>query len=196
MDPQVPTSFIPKKPVTTAYSKPQSSVSILLLASVVLFLAAVLAAGGSFAYLQYLKQSISNKSASLERSRKAFEPAVIAELVRLDSRMRHGEEILSSHVSASAIFAFLEQSTLESVRFRDFSFALSADGGAVALEGEARTFSDVALQSDEFGKQRVLKDVYFDNINTDQAGKVTFSVRASVDPAFLLYVNAVANQGL
>jgi hypothetical protein len=191
MDPQVRTSFIPKKPVTTAYAETKAPVSIFLLVSLIIFLGSLFAAGGAFAYLAYLKQSIESKSASLDRSRKVFEPAVIGELVRLDNRMKLGKEVLTSHVGASALFSFLEQTTLESVRFTEFGYALDGSGaGTVSMEGEARSFSDVALQSDEFAKQRVLKDIYFDNINTDQAGKVIFSVRASVDPAFLVYANA------
>ena len=122
-----------------------------------------------------------------------MEVGVIAELVRLNSRIKLGKEVVGAHLSASSIFTLLEQSTLESVRFREFAYEIDGAGkGIVGLEGEARTFSDVALQSDEFGKQHILKDVYFDDINTDQAGKVTFSVRASVDPAFLLYMNVSA----
>ncbi len=191
MDPQVRTSFIPKKPVTAAYAETRSPVSIFLLASVVIFLGSVLAAAGTFGYLTYLKQSIAGKSESLERSKKAFEPAVISELVRLDSRMKLGGEMLASHVSPSSIFRFLEQATLESVRFREFNYSLDGSGSAIiALSGQARSFSDVALQSDEFGRQRVLKDLFFDDINTDQGGNVIFSVRASLDPSFLLYRNA------
>lgn len=188
MDPQVPTSFIPKKPVAAAYAGTKAPVGLFFLLSLVVFLGSLVAAGGAFAYLKYLTQSIETKSASLDRSRKVFEPAVIAELVRLDNRMKLGKEILASHMSASSLFTFLERTTLENVRFTDFSFALDGGGGGtVLLEGEARSFSDVALQSDEFGKQRALKDVFFDNINTAQTGAVVFSVRASVDPSFLLY---------
>src|SRR3989344_2535931 len=188
MDLQVPTSFIPKKPVASVYANTKTPVSLLFLIALVLFLGSLLAAGGTFTYLTYLKQSIGNKSASLDRSRKVFEPAVIAELVRLNSRIKLGSEVLGSHVSASSLFSFLERSTLESVRFTDLGYTLDGQGAAsIRLEGEARTFGDVALQSDEFGKQRVLKDVYFDNINTDQAGKVVFSVRATIDPSLLLF---------
>ncbi len=188
MDPQVRTSFIPKKPVTAAYAERRSPVGIFLIVSIALFLGSFLAAGGVFGYLSYLKQSIASKSESLERSQKAFEPAVIEELVRLDSRMKLGQEVLSSHVAPSAIFSFLEQTTLASVRFRDFEYALDGSGNAqISLSGQARTFSDVALQSDEFGKQQVLKDLFFDGINTDQVGNVVFSVHASLAPNALSY---------
>lgn len=193
MDPQIPTSFIPKKPVATVQLGTKAPLSFLFLIALVLFLGSLLSAGGAFAYLTYLKQSIGTKSASLDRSRKVFEPAVIAELVRLNSRLKLGSEVLSSHASPSAVFLFLEKSTLESVRFTDFNYSLDGNGSAVIrLEGEARTFSDVALQSDEFGKQRVLKDIYFDDINTDQTGRVVFSARAAVDPSFLLYTNLLS----
>lgn len=191
MDPQVRTSFIPKKPLTSGGTTRQG-LGIISLISLIIFIAALLAAGGVFLYGRLLAQSIASKSTSLERARAAFEPAIIQELIRLDSRLDSGERVLQSHVAPSLIFSLLEEATLQSVRWKSIDYSLEEGNKAtIVLDGEARSFSDVALQSDELGRVRALRDVFFDNINLDQAGRAVFTMRASVDLSFLLYKNAL-----
>lgn len=192
MEPPVRTSFIPKKPVGVAPQR-RGGVGIVFLVSLMVFLAALAAAGGVFLYQSYLTQAIVSKSESLDRARAAFEPAVIQELIRINDRMTYGGQVLTGHVSPSSLFALLEQATLQTVRFKSIEYALDETGRAIiSLDGEARSFSDVALQSDELGKRRALYDVIFDNINLDQTGRAVFTMRAGVDPSFLLYKNSVS----
>ncbi len=196
MDPQVRTSFIPKKPITAAAPVRRGGVGVFFLIGLIVFLASLIAAGASFGYLRFLTQSIASKSASLERARGAFEPAVVEELIRLDNRMRFGSQVLGAHIAPSAIFALLERGTLASVRFKSFDYALESEGKAViSLGGEARSFSDIALQSDTFGENRALRDLFFSNINIDQGGIVVFTMRAIVDPSLLAYTAPLAPAG-
>ena len=123
MDPQIRTSFIPKKPVTSG-PEPRRGVGIIFLVSLFVFIVSLLAAGGVFLYGQFLAQSIVDKGASLDKARAAFEPAVIQELIRLDSRLRFGENVLYSHVSPSLIFSLLEETTLQSVRWKSIDYYL------------------------------------------------------------------------
>jgi hypothetical protein len=192
MDPQVPASFIPKKPLTSENRSSGGGGGLINIIALLIFVASLAGAGGTFLYQQYLKNSITAKADSLNRAQGAYDPGVIQDLVRLDSRIAQARTLMGKHVAPTALFAYLAGATLESVQFSSFNYALEADGGAtISLSGVARSFSSVALQSDSFGSSRVLRNVVFSDISVGQTGSVTFSVSATVDPALLLYDRAL-----
>jgi hypothetical protein len=194
MDPQVSTSFIPKKNLETAAARPTGrSTGLLLLLATLLFVASLVAAGSVFAYQGLLKQSIASKSASLALNEKAYDPGVIQELIRVDTRLNEAKTLLDKHVAPSAMFAFLSQQTLEKVQFVNFEYSINPDGSSkIGLNGLADSFSTVALQSDQFGASKILKDVVFSGVTVDAAtGKVSFSVTANVASSLTLYSNAL-----
>lgn len=187
MDPQVQASFIPKKSLDANASR-GAGVGLLFLLALLVFIASVVAAGGSFLYQQYLSKTLSDKKASLNLAQGAYEPGTIQDLARMDQRITAAKTLLSKHVAPSAIFAFLGAQTLEKVYFSSFSFTLGGDGSAkITLSGTADSFSTVALQSDQFGSNKVLKDVIFSGIAVDAKGSVSFSVSATVDPSVISY---------
>src|SRR3989344_5427822 len=103
--------------------------------------------------------------------------------------------LLRSHVSPSAIFYFLSTVTLEKVQFNSFDLAVNKNGGAtMTLSGTADSFSTVALQSDQLGASKVLRDVLFSGITVAETGKVSFTVNAGVDPDLILYSSNLKQQ--
>lgn len=192
MDPQVPTSFIPKKPLVGEGRSGGSSGLITLLA-ILIFVASVVAAGGAFAYGKYLDRAIADKDSSLKKAEGAFDTASIVDLSRLDIRLGEARELLGSHVAPSGVFTFLSATTLERVQFTSLTLDIGGDGsGKILLSGVADSFSSLALQSDQFSAAKVLRDVVFSGISTDTAGRVQFSVSASVDPSLLSYAKQSA----
>ena len=188
MDPQPGASFIPKKPLIAGIERRGGALgSIFLLLSLVLFIGSVLLAGAVFAYQQYLNGLLQSRSESLEKAQAAYDPSVLQNLVRLDGRIKQSQAVLENHIAPSSLFSFLENTTLENVRFTSFDYSMGGSGATLTLSGEALDFATVALQSDEFGKSRVLKDILFSDINVNDNGRVRFSVKAAVDPSFLLY---------
>lgn len=193
MDPQVPTSFIPKKPLVETRAS-GAGTGLLLLVAVLLFVISLVAAGGVFAYNGILTASIANKDASLKAAEGAFEPNVITDLARLDSRLTQTQKLLDSHLAPSGIFDFLSTITLSQVQFTDFSYKKQADGSAIiTLAGTGDSFSTVALQSDQFGSTRLLKDVVFSDVTIGAGGKVDFSVKATLDPSLYIYSKQAAS---
>ncbi len=188
MDPQVSTSFIPKKPLVPARARGSASGLVLLLA-ILIFIGSVVAGGGVFAYDRYLKSTIASKQHSLELAQAAYEPGVIESLIRLDSRLGESKRLLGKHLAPSAIFMFLSTQTLERVQLTSFDYVVDESGAAtLELVGVADTFSALALQSDQFGTSNVLRNVIFSNILiSPTTGKVSFAVHADVDPSLLLY---------
>ncbi|MBC7836820.1 hypothetical protein H7X87_03530 [Acetobacteraceae bacterium] len=189
MDPTVSASFIPKRPLVEGGGRRPNGVGLILLLSILIFVASMVSAGAVFAYTQFLKSSLVSKQESLQKVQEAYDPGVIEDLIRLDARMSQSKKILGGHVAPSALFAFLSTQTLEKVAFGSFEFKLDENGGAaLEMNGEADSFSTVALQSDQFGASKVFKDVIFSNLAISaETGKVTFAVAVSVDPSLLLY---------
>lgn len=196
MDPQVSTSFIPKKNLESASAASQGlgkGTGLVLLVAALIFITSLVAAGGVFLYENLLKQSIISKSESLKLNEKAYDPGVIQELSRADLRINEAKKLLEKHVAPSPIFSFLGQQTLEKVQFVEFSLSIEGSGeNKLSLKGIADSFSTVALQSRQFGASKTLKDVVFSGVGGDAStGKISFIVSATVDPTLTLYSNAL-----
>ncbi len=181
-------SFIPKKPLVGSTSSGGVMGGLLTLAAILLFVASILSAGGTFAYGAYLEKSIAEKAQSLKAAEGAFSTRAIQELARLDTRLIQAHSLLSNHISPSGIFAFLSQTTLERVQFTSLDLSIGPDGSAdLSMGGIADSYSTLALQSDEFGAAKVLRDVIFSGITTNAEGRVVFSLTAKVDSSVLSY---------
>ncbi len=189
-----PQSFIPHD-VTVAPSPPRGSgkglADLFALASIVLFVASIALAVGVFLYREYLSASANSKIEQLERAKAAFEPSLIAELTRLDDRMRAAGEILEKHIAPSAVFEMLEQTTIGSVGFTSLDFEVTdAENIAVRMDGVAGSVNGIALQADLFSKGGVLGSPIFSNINREIDG-VHFSLSANVNPLAINFAQLV-----
>lgn len=194
MEPKFRTSFIPKKTLATAANIQKKSgggsLGIITLLTLIIALGAVVLSVGTFLYQQILDVNITRKTETLERARSAFEPALIQELVRIDSRTEAAATILNKHIMPSIFFESLEELTLKSVQFENFSLTrVSDDKISIAMEGVAENFRGVALQADIFGKSKLIREPIFSNLNLNQEGKAVFSLTAFVDPVVINYVN-------
>lgn len=200
MDQRTHTSFIPKKSLTASsqiqnkgIKGAESSIGIVFLITLIVFIGVVALAVGIFLYQQFLLQDINKKKDSLDRAKAAFEPALIEEIGRLDVRMKSAEEILNNHKALSVFFDLLETNTLVSLQFQNLGYKIDEAGRvSVSMSGVASSFSSVALQSDIFGKNKFIKEPIFSNLNLDNKGNVVFDFSAFIDPRLLLYVGNVS----
>lgn len=198
MEPKFRTSFIPKAPIVaaTAVKRTRGTGSLLFLLAVIVFLGSSALAIGTFLYTSYLEASLQSKKESLERARAAFEPALIQELTRLDSRLSVGRKLLHGHLAATGFFSLLEQNTLQGIRFKNLKFdAQAPDRITISMAGEAVSFGAVALQSDAFGRIRTIRDPIFSDLNIDQKGAVVFNFSAFVDPSVVSYERVISERG-
>jgi len=189
MEPKFQTSFIPKKSLYDSTStRPKASrMSLLTLLAVIVFLLSLALAGGAFVYGKFTSINIDRKAKELEEAKAAFNPELINELSRLSKKMSVAEDLLNSHISASEIFEALSAATLKSVKFEDFTYNYTPEKITLSMRGESGGFSSIALQSDLFGKSKVIKKPVFSNLNLDEKGNVEFLFTAEVDPAMILY---------
>lgn len=186
-------SFIPREVPRVAGMKPPPGASdIFMLLSIVLLVASGALAGGVFLYTQYLDTSNASKLNQLQIAKKAFEPALIEKLTRLDDRMRVAGEILSKHSAFTLFFDMLQQSTITSVSFTNLSLRV-ADGKAYTfkMDGIADSVNSIALQADLFSKSGMITSPIFSDIDR-RADGVHFSVTGGLNPASVLYSQLAA----
>jgi hypothetical protein len=194
MDPQqAPTSFIPKKSLTSDSAiRGTNTIGFFMLISLLIFIGSLVAAGAAFAYQAQQNKNLSDNKLSLQRSQSLYDPSAIQDLSRVDSRINNAETLLAKHVAASGVFTLLSSLTLASVSFSSFSYSVQPDGSAaLKLDGQADSFSTVALQSDQLGASKSLKNVIFSNIQVLSGAQVGFTVDAVVVPSVVSYANTL-----
>jgi len=186
------TSFIPQKSISREGGKKKPTAGLFFGAAVLFFAISILASVGVFFYKKILEGRVESKAVSLERAKEAFDPGLIEELSRLNSRIEASDDIISSHLLLTPLFKLIEESTLKNVRFSQFDF-LVRDSGNIELfmTGQALDYATVVLQSDLFGQSKFLKNQVFSNINLDSFGNVGFLFKAEVDPGLVLFKSNV-----
>ncbi len=193
MESNIKASFIPDKlPTENGRGRPTrnssgSAVDILMLLAIVALAVALALAAGVFLYSSFLTSNVQSKSEQLARAQQAFEPALVAELVRLDARLDAANTVLAQHLAPSEIFNLLEELTLQSVSYSSMDYALSEDGTiTLKLQGKARSVNGVALQASVFGQHNAITNPIFGDLDLVSDG-VEFTVTATVNPAALRY---------
>ena len=194
MDPRFQTSFIPKKPIVTqAGVSSSSTINLFSLIATTLFIISIALAGGAFFYKGLLVKQIEANKATLERAKGAFEPELIEQIIRLDTRIETSKKLLASHLSITPFFDLLSNVTLRSVRFKDFSFSyLAADKIQVEMKGQAESYSAVALQSDLLNTQKNLKETIISDMALEPLGTISFKIETTIDPSLVLYSEALS----
>ena len=196
METGIKSSFIPRDAGTqTSLNRPGPGLAdLMILISIVLFVASAALGIGVFLYLQFLQTSSSGKLQQLERAKQAFEPSLIQELTRLDDRMRAADQVLSQHIAPTLFFHLLEAVTLQTVAFQHLDFqAVDSQNINIKLQGIAASVNSIALQADYLSKSGMIESPIFSNINRQQGG-VKFDLSAIVNPMPLRYSHAQAAQ--
>jgi hypothetical protein len=189
MEPKFQTSFIPKKSFATPTKKKRRQFDLLTLIGLFFLLLSIVLSAGVFLYGKYTTANIDRKARALEEAKTQYNPELISELSRLSKKMTVSERLLANHVSASAIFSAVEESTLRSIKFDDMTFTYGPDKITIAMKGNAGGFSSIALQSDVFGRNKLIRNPVFSELNLDSNGRVNFLFTAEIDPQSVLYRN-------
>ena len=188
MDSKLQQSFIPRESLSGGLSfGPRPGLGSFALIAIIIFLISAGAFGITYLYKQSVIKEISKLDIELARMREIFQPATVAEFKKLSNRLAIADKLINNHIALSRVFDILEKATLKSVYFSSFSLAGADQEFSLALEGVAKNFSSVALQSDAFSENQSLKNPVFSNLNLNEKGGVVFSVAASVEPKILFY---------
>ncbi len=198
MDKEFKTTFIPKKNLSQVKTqgvskKSRAQQSILGMLALLLFVTALVAVAGVYLYKARIASVLNQHIDSINVAEKAFEPAVILELKRLDLRLRAGTELLDQHIAISDFLVSLSESTLPDVSYSDFSFAYNPEGSEISITGEARGYLQLAQQSDVFVDNQYIQNPIFSDFGLTDADRVTFSLSFTLNPELLAFGRTVTN---
>jgi hypothetical protein len=194
MEQNFQTSFIPKQSVVETRAAAPRGTGIFTLVAIILFLTMTVASAGVYFYKVVTEKRIVAMENDLNLAKNRFEPAKITQLQELDKRLRAANEVLSKHIAISPIFESLQDITMKSVRFTDFTYSLSDSATPVVnvkMGGEAQGYKAVALQADLFSQARHFIDPVFSNLTLNSKGDVVFNLEFSVEPTFIDYQEAL-----
>ncbi len=184
------TSFIPHQPVTGETEHRRGGMGVLFLISFLLLIASGAAAVGVFAWNKTTLGQIEKGKKQLEDHKNAFDSNSINEFTRLDNRIDVASMLLKSHIGASAIFPRLQDNTLRTVRFSNFSYTNGGNGKIlISMSGEAQDYESMALQAQQFTKaelQNSFRSPIFSNFSK-QKDVVVFTFSSGIDPYVVEY---------
>lgn len=206
----MPTSFIPKRPVSTEPISPRHrshTIGLLSLLATIVVIATILSYAFVYLYQRELAAQKTSAEQRIDQARQNIGTSFLGDMKRLDMRIGAIKQIIASHIVVTPIFAALEQTTLHSVQYTSFTYSFDTDPVTnntmvkVTLLGTAKSYSTIALQSDAFAQNTLIKNPIFSNLTVDdKTNNVGFKLEFMVDPAALSYetfisgASAVASQ--
>lgn len=184
MDQEFQTSFIPKQTLSQKPERSRSgSFGLVNVVSFVVMIISLLIAGGAYLYRDSLSQRVNEMRVSLDRAQNIFEPELLQELQTFDKRLRAADEILGNHLAVSPIFEVLQDITLPTVRYVDFTYEIdnvNPNVVHVVMSGEAVSYDAITLQADLFSKNRFIRNPIFSNFSLSRTGNVDFNLMFDV----------------
>ncbi len=172
-------------PLAGQYGKQKTSIFGFI--AMLLFIISIVLALGVFGYERYLLSDIGTMGNNLNSARSSLEPDVIKELVSANKRIIGTRTLLMKHTALTPFFDYLESATLKNVRYTQFLYATTNKGIELTMHGQARSYQDVALQSDAFNSSGIFTSPVFSDLDLDAKGNVVFTFRATLDPAVVSY---------
>jgi hypothetical protein len=188
LSPSIPTSFVPKQPVSPGNKRYSAGTNVLLIISLVVLGIAVFISAGVFLYSAYLASVEKTKGDELVSAQNSVSADTLTQFIRLRDRLNASKTILSQHVMLSQFFSLLENITVQNVHFSSLQVTVAADRSAqISMLGEARSFNALAAESSTFAAQKNIKSAIFSGIAVDsKTGTVTFTVNAALAPGLVV----------
>jgi len=196
MDSPTQSTFIPHEAVTPTTSNRGGGSSglseLALLVSIILFIVSAALGAGVFLYSQYLQSSNSSKLDQLNSAEAAFDPSLVQQLTRLDTRMNAAQSLLTAHLAPSQLFTMLEASTVQDISFTSLTYdATNPQQIALTMTGVAGSVNSIALQAQVFSQSGVITNPIFSNIDAEPDG-VHFNFTALVNPSTISYEGLIS----
>ncbi len=204
METKFQTSFIPKKPLVTDPTKPivvhRGGVSIMMIVSIILFIASIGGAVFSVVWIGVLNQAQESYKQQLADSEKRFNISLIEDLKKFSSKIEISKELFEKHLSVSEIFPIINELTIETVKFDSFVFSEPEKGGdniKITMYGVAKNYNSIAFQSDvfgsseKFGKNKVIKNPVVADLSEEESGEINFTFSGLLSTNDVLYEKTV-----
>lgn len=197
---QFQTTFIPKGnmgPSPTSISSKKKVKSIFTLITFIFFVLTIVAAGYIYLRQQLVQRNIDGITADLAQVRETVDDETIRSIGDLSTRLKLADELLENHIAPSEIFTLLQENTLETVGFRQFSYAYgSGDNIRISGSGVAAGTGSIVNQSDIYGSARFFRDVVFSNlIRNAETNRMEFTFEARIEKDAILFDKVVQTDG-
>ncbi len=197
MEPSIPTSFIPKRPIdpgTDTAPTRSRSVGLLSLITFVIVVGTGVAFAGVYLYERQLLSQKAKLVQSIGEARDGIGTEFVSDMKRLDARISGVKELINNHIVVTPIFEALQATTLRSIQYKEFGYMIKTDqitktnSLVVELAGSAKNYASIALQSDAFSSNKLIKNPVFSNLTVDDKTRnINFKLSFSVDMADLSY---------
>jgi hypothetical protein len=197
MDSPTQPSFIPHEAVVSSSARRSGGglAELGTLVSILVFIISAALGGGVFLYTQYLQSSNASKLQQLTTAESSFDPSLIQQITRLDTRMTAAEQLLSAHMAPSEISTMLEQSTVQDISFSSLELnATNPQQITLTMQGVAGSVNSIALQAQVFSQSGVIQSPIFSDIDAEADG-VHFNFSALINPSVISYEGLVSGAG-
>jgi hypothetical protein len=195
MEPLVKPSFIPKAPLTDT-SRVQTKKSSGIFTFLILIL--LVGTGISYAYVRIQTQKFLKMKddyiVRIEKARKEIGTEFVSDIVSLQKRISSTQNLLRDHVVVSPIFFALQETTVQKIQFKDFEYSIDIDSVtgkkmvSVKINGISPDYKTIALQTDAFLQNSLIKDPIISDIkNEDTTKTVGFVLEFKVDARDVSY---------
>ncbi len=188
ISPSIPTSFVPRQQAPEQPKRQYSRANNILavIAYAILFIAFI-ASAATYAYAQYLTHSLDAKSQALVAAQASVDESQVQNFIQLRDRLSSAQSLLTNHVTLSTLFDALESVTIQSVQFTTLKVSVAADRSAqIDIDGLAKNFNSLAVQSNAFSTQKGIKQAIFSGINADKDSGITFHLAAIADQSLVV----------
>ncbi|PJE64713.1 MAG: hypothetical protein COU90_00360 [Candidatus Ryanbacteria bacterium CG10_big_fil_rev_8_21_14_0_10_43_42] len=172
-------TLISKMPsVGEASPRKQRSVSggmgVFTMLSLVFFILMGLAYGGVFLYKRSIESNLDGLTRQLSNIEEELDSDIIQEIVRVDKGLAVAQDLLAQHVYSSRLFEFLENNTLETVQYNDFTYSFGSR--SVILAAVADSYVSLNEQIHIFQNLPLIRSVDFSGISMLEDDTVGFSL--------------------
>ncbi len=187
LSPSIPTSFVPKQPISTQNRQfLRGGNNVFLITAVVILIITLLLAAGTFAYVLFLHSEENAKGEQVITAQKSVNQDAVTQLVRLQKRLDAAAAVMNQHVALTQFFTLLSAITAQGVHFDGITIDVADDRSAtISMTGVAQDFNTLAYQSNVFASQKYIKSAIFSNIAVNKGNNVSFSLTANLDPALV-----------
>lgn len=180
-------SFIPKRSLSSQPISRSGGGGFALLSFFIFVLSAALW-GGLHLYKNYLNDSIVQLGKSIENQKASFEIPTVNEVTGFSEKISAAKKLLAEHKAFSNVLDFLQDFTMEDVRFNDLNYSSAdAGGAALVLSGTTKSYGRLTAQIQALEKYNQVKQVSVSGLSSDANGAVKFNLKIILDPAITAY---------
>ncbi|MFA6254179.1 MAG: hypothetical protein WC640_02950 [Candidatus Paceibacterota bacterium] len=202
MDSKISTSFIPKSSINPGGLRSRREpISIVVLVSLLILAVSIIYFAGVYTYRYLVYNEVNapcqdigggNKKCGLKESLdlavRDLQLAKLADLKRLDTKLKNGAAVLNNHTTLKPFFDLLGQLTVQNIQYKKLQFS---KGNKFDLEGVTKSYEDIAYQQKVFTDpnkgQKYISSFAFSGFDLDTKGNVNFKLTLTVDPKLLSY---------